>query len=255
MVYPFTVTNTRTLEARFSINSYQLNVVANPAAGGSVSGSGTFQYGTQHTITATPNTAGYYVFTGWNDGNMSLSRVITVGASDATYTATFIYDPPKPQPVFCDINGSGTVKINGNLLVNGTKYAPGTYTLTAHPSSGWSSSWTSKIITITDHEIRESVTFTKNTPTEPMGSLTFFWRCSSSVSTVLEVHITGAQPNNKYYDMFHDFGVPGKSSGTVMLPPGSYNLSYDAGSYKANCNIRNVTVTDGSDQSIDVSIR
>lgn len=163
-VYPFTVTNTRTLEARFSINSYQLNVVASPAAGGSVSGSGTFQYGTQHTITATPNTSGNYNFKGWSDGNMSLSRVITIGTSDATYTANFKYEPPVPQPVFCDINGSGTVKINGSPLVNGTPYAPGTYTLTAHPSSGWSSSWTSKTIVITDREIQESVTFTDNRP-------------------------------------------------------------------------------------------
>lgn len=163
-VYPFTVTNARTLEARFSINSYQLNVVANPAEGGTVSGSGTFQYGSQQTITATPNTANYYIFTGWNDGNMSLSRIVTVGASDATYTATFIYDPPKPKPVYCKINGSGTVKINGSPLVDGTPYPPGTYTLTAHPSSGWSSSWTSKVITITDREVRESVTFTDNRP-------------------------------------------------------------------------------------------
>ena len=160
--YSFTVTSSRALEARFNINSYRLNVVANPAEGGSVSGSGTFPYGSQQTITASPNTAKYYVFEGWNDGNMSTSRTVTIGNSDVTYTAKFKAMPPVDQPVYLKTygTGSGTVYINGSVLYDGAKFAPGTYTLTATPASDCSSSWTTQTITITDKPVNVEVTFT-----------------------------------------------------------------------------------------------
>ena len=160
--YSFTVTSSRALEARFNVNSYRLNVVANPAEGGSVSGSGTFPYGSQQTITASPNTAKYYIFEGWNDGNMSTSRTVTIGNSDVTYTAKFKAMPPVEQPVYLKTygTGSGTVYINGSVLYDGAKFAPGTYTLTATPASNCSSSWTTQTITITDKPVNVEVTFT-----------------------------------------------------------------------------------------------
>ena len=160
--YSFAVTNSRALEARFSVNSYTLTVVANPAAGGTVTGSGTYPYGSSQTITATGNTASYYYFTNWNDGNTSPSRVVTIGASNVTYTANFTYDPPKKQPINLTSSGSGTVYINGKVLSSGDQFEPGTYTLTAVPASGWSSDWTTKSITIVDRPVPVSVTFTQN---------------------------------------------------------------------------------------------
>ena len=53
---------------------------------GTVSGGGEYAFGTQATITATPNQG--YRFVSWNDGNTDNPRIITVTA-EATYTATF----------------------------------------------------------------------------------------------------------------------------------------------------------------------
>ena len=53
---------------------------------GTVSGGGEYAFGTQATITATPNQG--YRFVSWNDGNTDNPRTITVTA-EATYTATF----------------------------------------------------------------------------------------------------------------------------------------------------------------------
>ena len=71
---------------------------------------------------------------------------------------------PLNYPVSCSITGSGTVKINGQPLVNGTEYPNGTYTLTAHPAAGWSSNWTTKQITVSNAAVNEAVVFTKDTP-------------------------------------------------------------------------------------------
>jgi uncharacterized repeat protein (TIGR02543 family) len=51
----------RNLTANFSLNSYTLSI--NAATGGSISGSGTYNHGTNPTISATPNTG--YQFTTW----------------------------------------------------------------------------------------------------------------------------------------------------------------------------------------------
>ena len=66
----------RTISALFTINSYNLSVLA--GTGGSVSGSGSFQYGSSPTISATPDTG--YSFAGWTgdgvtDHNQSTTSV------------------------------------------------------------------------------------------------------------------------------------------------------------------------------------
>ena len=53
---------------------------------GTVSGGGEYEFGTEVTITATPNQG--YRFVSWNDGNTDNPRTITV-TEDATYIATF----------------------------------------------------------------------------------------------------------------------------------------------------------------------
>lgn len=61
-------------------------VTVTAGTGGSVTGGGTYDYGTQVTLTATPN-AGYQ-FVKWSDGNTSQTRTVTV-TSNVTYTAIF----------------------------------------------------------------------------------------------------------------------------------------------------------------------
>ncbi len=70
---------------------HTVTALASSTAGGSVSGSGTFYYGTTATLTAT--TATCYHFTGWSNGLTSDTINITV-KSDSTLTANFERNAP-----------------------------------------------------------------------------------------------------------------------------------------------------------------
>ena len=61
--YTFTVEGARDLVANFTVNSYQVTVQADPAAGGTVTGGGTYNYGVSCTVTTTVNPG--YSFSGW----------------------------------------------------------------------------------------------------------------------------------------------------------------------------------------------
>ena len=88
----FTVPNgtngtTYTVQANFA-PTHTMTVTADPVAGGTVTGSGTYAEGTNVTLTATPNSG--YSFSRWSDGNTSNPRNVTMGNADATYTAEFL---------------------------------------------------------------------------------------------------------------------------------------------------------------------
>ncbi|MCX6728719.1 MAG: prepilin-type N-terminal cleavage/methylation domain-containing protein [Candidatus Saccharibacteria bacterium] len=91
-----TVTGTITCTANFAIDTYVLTV--NSSGNGTASGSGTFDYNSSHTITATPNT--YYQFNSWSGtgcaGIQSHSVTIT---GTMTCTANFsVQDTTPVQP-------------------------------------------------------------------------------------------------------------------------------------------------------------
>ena len=69
-----------------------LTVIAAPANGGTVTGSGTYLVGTNVQMTATEKPG--WQFTGWNDTNASPSRVINVHTGGATYTGSFAIELP-----------------------------------------------------------------------------------------------------------------------------------------------------------------
>ena len=108
------VTGNVTYYAVWQINSYTLTVTA--GAGGTVSGSGTYNYGATATLKATPS-AGYH-FVKWSDGNTNASRTVTV-TGNATYTATFEQDPylnlDKTNLTFEAAGGTQTVKVTSNV--------------------------------------------------------------------------------------------------------------------------------------------
>ena len=98
--YSFTVTENATYVAVFNLNSYSISASANPSAGGSVSGGGTFNYGSTCTLTATANTG--YSFTNWTKNG-------TVVSTNANYSFT--------------VTGSGTYIANFNGIENVIAFA------------------------------------------------------------------------------------------------------------------------------------
>ena len=69
--YTFTVTESAAYVAQFSVQSFTVNVSANPTDGGTLTGGGTFNYGQNCTVTATANTG--YNFVNWTEGGNVVS--------------------------------------------------------------------------------------------------------------------------------------------------------------------------------------
>ena len=109
-----TVNNNMSFTAYFNAGEYTITVNAIPEEGGTVTGGGTYTYGSTATLTATP--ASGYQFLQWSDGVQRLTRVVTV-TGDATYNALFT-------------NGSGemfTLKVEPNFPLLGQTFGSGTY--------------------------------------------------------------------------------------------------------------------------------
>jgi uncharacterized repeat protein (TIGR02543 family) len=75
--YNFTISAARTLKANFAVQTF--SIALETTTGGTVSGQGTYDYGTNVTVTATPNTG--CSFTGWTENG-------TLVTSSASYTFT-----------------------------------------------------------------------------------------------------------------------------------------------------------------------
>jgi hypothetical protein len=81
-----TITGDSTFTASFAIDQHTVTVVSADTEMGTVSEGGTYDYGTEIQISATP--AEGYGFATWNDGNTDNPRTVIV-TEDITYTATF----------------------------------------------------------------------------------------------------------------------------------------------------------------------
>ena len=136
-IYSFTVTEDAEYVAHFSLNSYQITATVNPIEAGSVTGAGTYTYGTSCTLTVTPNEG--YTFSNWTkDGEVvstDLTYTFTV-TEDAAYVANFGID-------------SYEITATVNPVEAGSVTGAGTYTygtsctLTVTPNEGYTfSNWT-----------------------------------------------------------------------------------------------------------------
>ena len=77
--YTFTISGNRNLVANFVPKTYSIAVSANPAAGGTVTGGGTYNEEASATVTATANA--HYRFANWTEGT-------TVVSTNASYSFT-----------------------------------------------------------------------------------------------------------------------------------------------------------------------
>jgi len=122
--YSFTVTGNRNLVAIFSLNSYSINAIANPSAGGTITGGDTYAHGTTCTLVATSNNG--YTFINWTEnGNVvstSASYSFTVtGARNLvanfslnTYTVSVALNPVTGGTV----SGMGTYNYGDTVTLN-----------------------------------------------------------------------------------------------------------------------------------------
>ena len=116
------ITNPRTIfvegdatyTAVFEPLPYEITTECEPVEGGTVSGAGTYYYGTTATLTATPNEN--YTFLCWSDGIASNPRTVTV-TGNANYKAMF------------HLNGTPeyTITVVSNNPTWGTVTGGGTY--------------------------------------------------------------------------------------------------------------------------------
>ena len=98
---------------------------------GTVSGGGEYAFGTQVTITATPNQG--YRFVCWNDGNTNNPRTITA-TTNATYIATF---EENTEPETYTITVMSANNSMGSVSGGGTYEAGSQITITANAVEGY----------------------------------------------------------------------------------------------------------------------
>ncbi len=126
-----TATGNKTFWAKWTINSYTIGASANPTAGGTVSGAGTYNYGASCTLTATPNTGNTFV--NWTENGTTVS-------TDATYS--FTVTGPRTLVANFSLN-SYSVTVTADPVEGGTITGAGTYahganvTLTATANTGY----------------------------------------------------------------------------------------------------------------------
>ncbi len=103
------------LTAYFAIDQHVVRADVNNNALGSVAGAGTYNYGDEVTLTATP--AAHAVFTGWSNGLTDATITITV-AGDTTVTAMFAADThtiaATADPTMGNVTGAGEY-VHGTL--------------------------------------------------------------------------------------------------------------------------------------------
>lgn len=127
-VYSFAnVTADHTIAVTFGIITYTIEASANNDEFGSVSGGGTYDAGTEISLTAMPNNG--YRFVSWNDANTDNPRTLIV-TSDSTFVATFVRSQFAITAISSDPDGGS--------VMGGETYSEGdTATLTATPSIGY----------------------------------------------------------------------------------------------------------------------
>lgn len=223
-------------------SSYTISASANPSAGGSVSGGGTYNSGQTATLTATPNSN--YTFVNWTKNGSEVSQrssfSFTVTAS-GSYVANFRSNETPTYTITTNVSPAGSGTVSG-----GGQYASGaTATLVATPASGYTfSRWSdgntsiSRNVTVSGNATYTAI-FTQN-------STQFWWKSSNNIND-LRVPLSqynagtytstpktvtaGAEGTSTGFGKYTAFVVPsGKSVSGIWTDAlgGSANISFSS---------------------------
>lgn len=153
--YTFTVEGAMSIVAKFSALPKLITVSASPAEGGSVSGGGSKEVGTNCTVMATANAS--YAFAGWYEGN-------TLVSSNASYT--FLVENDRTlQARFTERTG---VRVTSNLSA-GVK-------VSVYPETGSTPTAIFNVNNVCSFEGGDTVRMKCWTEAEEYSSLKAYWR-------------------------------------------------------------------------------
>lgn len=150
----FMVTSNATFVAYFqqSANNYTINVLANPSAGGDVTGGGTYQQGQECIVTATANEC--YDFVNWTENSNVVSgsaRYSFVVNSNRVLVANFVL---KTYDVTVTVDPAD----GGTVVGQGTYSCGDECTLVAMPNSGYAfAGWKKNGILLTTQPVMNVV--------------------------------------------------------------------------------------------------
>jgi hypothetical protein len=137
---PRTIGITLNLTAAGQTGTYAIGVSANPAAGGSVTGAGNHQAGSNVTVNATPATG--YTFTNWTEGGSVVStsaNYVFTASANRTLVANFAATSTSNYTITTSSNPSG----GGTTTGGGTYTSGSSVTVTATPATGYTfTNWT-----------------------------------------------------------------------------------------------------------------
>ena len=164
--YSFTATADAAYVAVFTQNSYAISATANPTAGGTVSGAGTYTHGSTCTLTATAKSG--YTFTNWTKNGSQVSTNATYSftvTGAASYVANF---SQQQTTTYYDVTVAQVP--NGTVTANKSTAAAGeTVTLTVTPNSGCTFyTW----VVYKTGDVNTTVTVSNNTFTMPAYDVT-----------------------------------------------------------------------------------
>jgi len=153
--YTFTVSGPRNLVANFVLQQYNIITSANPPAGGTTSGDGTFTYGDQATVTATANSN--FTFSYWLENG---SVVATTPQYSFTVTASSLLVANfEPDPTYL-ITTYSIPAYGGTTSGGGSFLAGQSATVSATPSTGYDFANWSENGNVVSTEVNYSFTVT-----------------------------------------------------------------------------------------------
>ena len=203
---------------------YTITANANPAQGGTVTGSGTYYQSQQCTLTATPNT--HYEFTNWKKGNsvVSTNPTYTFTVSEtATYTANFT--AMTLHTITCNSVQNGTISASPTSAYKGD-----VVTLTATPDEGFF---------LVGWDVRDAnnnaVAVTNNQFTMPDSNVTV------SATFVIGHNVTLASCSNGSISANPTYAMPGIQVALTSSPDEGYSFGgwvvYKTGDVNASVNL------------------